>query len=796
MEMKTFWYMARRFKAATALNIFGLTIAFTVFYLLMTQIDYSRSYNSTIPDAERVFRVETKMGVDYPWGDNCNRPFYTSVASLPQVESISELFGWDEELEFIVGEDAVKHSCKPVNLTPFGAIGAHCLDGKLSWDSYDDHSAIIPASLAMKLFGRVDVAGEPLFMKTDSTTIRGVYADFPVNCSMKNFVYFCSSESLEEFSEWSYIAFVKLSPGIDADTFMKDFPQLIKEMTWKQQWGGILAAGEASADQETEMRKRFDSQFERYSFRLNPIREVYFSGVASDDKGNPSMLLILELSCVLVLIIAIVNFLNFTLAESPMRIKSINTRRVLGESIAILRLKIIAESVVTSLLACVFAFIICCAIKTQAAELLLGSLALSDHPYIIISLLLLAVLVGVAAGAYPAFFATSFQPALALKASFGLTPKGKKLRSALVTLQLGIALLMVTYICILLMQSRYIYNSDYGFDKDEVLYAGLTQELWNKKTSIRSELLQLGGVVDVSYSRFVLGAQDKYMGWGRGDNDHHITFTCMPVDYHYLRTMGIKVVEGRDFNEHDGDCYIINEAARRQWPWVEINKNLLADDFPVIGVCEDIRFFSTRKDRAQEPLAFIIFGEQFKNWGDQLGIVNIRVAAGVDKVSMRKQIIKLLTQMGDGKQVEAKFLDQQLEQLYQEEFRFISQVEWFAFICLVITLIGVFCLTMFETEYRRKEIGIRKVMGASTQEIIRMFCIHYARLLLIGFVVAAPLAWYLGNEWLKNFAERTPVYWWLFPIVLLMIGLIIMTTVIIQSWRTASENPVNSIKTE
>ena len=393
MEMKTFWYMARRFKVATALNIFGLTIAFTVFYLLMTQIDYSRSYNSTIPDAERVFRVETKMGVDYPWGDNCCRPFYASVASLPQVESITELFGWDEKLEFIVGEDVVKHSSKPTNLTPFGAIGAHCLDGKLSWDSYDDHSAISPASLAMKLFGRVDVAGEPLFMKTDSTTIRGVYADFPVNCSMKNFVYFCSSQSLEEFSEWSYIAFVKLSPGIDADAFAKDFPRQIKESLWKQQWGGILAAGKVSADQETEMRKQFDSYFDKYSFRLNPIREVYFSGVSSDDKGNPSMLLILELSCVLVLIIAIVNFLNFTLAESPMRIKSINTRRVLGESIAILRLKIIAESVVTSLLACVFAFIICCAIKTQTAELLLGSLALSDHPYILISLLLLAVLV-------------------------------------------------------------------------------------------------------------------------------------------------------------------------------------------------------------------------------------------------------------------------------------------------------------------------------------------------------------------------------------------------------------------
>ena len=260
--------------------------------------------------------------------------------------------------------------------------------------------------------------------------------------------------------------------------------------------------------------------------------------------------------------------------------------------------------------------------------------------------------------------------------------------------------------------------------------------------------------------------------------------------------MGIKVIEGRDFTEHDGDCYIINEAARKQWPWVEIDKKLLDKDYPVIGVCEDIRYASTRKDRHQEPLAFIIFGESFSEWGDQLGIANIRVAAGIDKVATRKQISDVLTKMGSGEQVEAKFLDQKLEDLYQEEFRFIRQVGWFSGVCLVITLIGVFCMTMFETEYRRKEIGIRKVMGSSTQEILMLFCQHYALLLAVSFIIAAPVAYYIGQQWLLSFVERTPIYWWLFPLALLTVGVITLTTVIIQSWRTASANPVNSIKTE
>jgi len=166
---------------------------------------------------------------------------------------------------------------------------------------------------------------------------------------------------------------------------------------------------------------------------------------------------------------------------------------------------------------------------------------------------------------------------------------------------------------------------------------------------------------------------------------------------------------------------------------------------------------------------------------------------GADVISARQQLQKLLGRNGGA---EMKFLDQQLEMTYQEELLFVRQVLAFCLVSLLVTLIGVFCLTMFESEYRRKEIGVRKVFGSTRREILLLFLKKYAWLLGIAFLVASPLAYVLGRRWLENFSERTPIYWWLFPLALVVVGVVTLGTVAIQSWRAASENPINSIKTE
>jgi putative ABC transport system permease protein len=430
----------------------------------------------------------------------------------------------------------------------------------------------------------------------------------------------------------------------------------------------------------------------------------------------------------------------------------------------------------------------------EMRQLVKGSIALSDHPILVTVLALTSIVVGIVAGTYPALYVTSFQPALVLKGSFGLTPKGRQLRTGLLCLQFVITSIMAVYLGILELQSDYIYNSKCGYDR-EVLMNCWNNDLYEKRDALRNELLQLTGIEDVSYSQFPIGVNDQYMFWSRGDKDHVISFNVFIVDNHYLNTLGIKLTEGRNFNENEDNTYIINEAARQQWDWVELDKPLLEGQPKVIGVCENPRFATTRIDNNSSPLVLVVSDPNYP-WFVELRNVNIRVAAGIDKIRLRKQIQEVFMRMGARHEPDVKFQDQQLEEAYQEEFLFIRQVIIFSIICLIITLIGVFCLTMFETEYRRKEIGIRKVMGSSTTEILTLLCRRYVWLLLGSFAVAAPVAWHLGNVWLQSFAEHTPIYWWLFPLALFVVSLVTLATIIIQSWRVANANPVESVKSE
>lgn len=355
-------------------------------------------------------------------------------------------------------------------------------------------------------------------------------------------------------------------------------------------------------------------------------------------------------------------------------------------------------------------------------------------------------------------------------------------------------------------QSNYIFNSDYGFNKDEVFYTRLSDEAHAKKEAIRLELKKLPFIENVGFAQSAIGANDFYMSWGCGDSEHQMSLQMLPCDYDYLRTMGLKIVEGRNFRESDikTGAYILNKAAMEQYNWLMVGDSIGRQNqwgnqanYLVVGVCDNFRLKSMRYDNSHIAVAFVIMGPDMQSWGDHCQRIFVHVAKNQDKIVAKQRIAEVLNQLnGSQRYDDIKFLDNDLQQTYMDEFRFISQIKLFTLICIIITIIGVFSLTMFEVEYRRKEITIRKVMGSSVNAIIGLFAIRYTMLLVAAFVIAAPIGWWISKQWLQSFAEHAPIYWWLLPISFVMVSAIVMSTIAVQSWRIATANPIESIKTE
>ena len=554
----------------------------------------------------------------------------------------------------------------------------------------------------------------------------------------------------------------------------------------------------------------FKDKFELKTKEEEEAVQVIFTNVADAhfskflDKSAPARSSIYLLICfsLLIVVIAAVNFMNFSLAETPMRIRSINTQKVLGATTASLRGSLLAEAVLISLIAFILALLIVyLAHDLGLQELVQGSILLQDHQLLIALTLLLSIIVGLMAGAYPSYYVTSFPPALVLKGSFGLSPKGRMLRSVLICLQFIVSFMLVIGVGIMYLQSYLIYHTDYGFDKDEVLVVRTAPDTRNKVDAIDADLRSISGIEGASLTQSVLGSSDSYMTWGRGEGEKHTNFTCIFVDWRFLDVMGIDIVEGRNFRKDDGDVYIFNESAKKKYPWLTVDQPINDGDYPVVGFCKDIKYASLRVDDSQLPIAFFVPGPSGEYWGNGYwrNHMLVRVAKGVDKREAKQKVMEVVNKYEKGQPLDIsglRYMDEVLEETYQREDRFTKQILLFSLLAILISIIGVFGMTMFESEYRRKEIGIRKVFGSSTKEILTMFNRRYLYILLGCFVVAAPIGYFLGEHWLEGFAVRTAISPLLFLVSFLLIALITMLTVTYQSWKNASENPVNSIKNE
>ncbi len=780
---RNFSHTFRRFFTASVLNIIGLAIAFTSFFVIMTQVDYDLNFNKGYKDYQNIYRLEIKPNEEWGWQLWTPRPIAELIGTASPHIQASAITGWVNDNDYEVNGNLFN---EPV-MTGFGnfikVFQPEMVAGSTDALEKKDN-VLIPVSMAMRMFGSTDVVGKMLFRGKQSdnkpVTIGGVYKDFPENSQIGNYIFMPFDPDIDKnnWGNWNYTCYYRLNnPANVSEVEKLAFQKLMK-----------IAPEEL---QEGLQEEKDNADF----FHLIPLSEVHFSKIGNKSASSRTTVYLLICVSFLIVIVAAINFTNFSLAETPMRLKSINTQKVLGAKTSSLRGGLIAESVLISLIAFAVSLVLLLAVRNSGIQdLVTADLSLGKHLPLLAATFGISILIGVLAGLYPSFYVTSFPPALVLKGSFGLSPKGRKLRTALVCFQFFVAFMLIIAIGIMYTQSRYIRTSEYGYDKDDIVVGDVTQDARNQKDAVVSELSRISGVEGVAFSQFVLNSQDTYMSWGRGEGDKNINFACFPVDEHYLDVMGIRITEGRNFKPSDNGVYIFNEAARKKYPWMAVDMPATPGDWNVVGFCENIRFSTFRNNDIAEPMAFI-YVSKAKLWSYE-NIVNVRISAGTDKVAVIRSLQKAMEKFTPGHDFNFRFMDQVLDNAYRNELRFTRQILLFSLLAIVISMIGVFGLTMFESEYRRKEIGIRKIFGSTTGEILRMFNKRYLYILIGCFIVAAPFGWWIGQHWLEGFAERTPIRAWIFLASFLLVTAITMITVTVQSWKNANENPANSIKTE
>lgn len=785
--LRNFFSVLRRFKAATLLNVLGLSIAFVAFMLIMMQVNYDYTFDCSLRNAPSIFRLDL-VREKASQAIIC-RPFARAFTeSSPHIEGGGIMEGWTSSYFFYVEQNGQRTSYKEntVNVTPeiLKVFHFDWLEGTAQ--ALDEpNSIILPESMAEKLFGGGSAMNKQLISsnpKEDAKIVKGVYKDFPLNSSLQNVIYTSMNpkDNYNSWGNWNYLFFVRLDDPVNKDVVLDTFKKNFN-------------AKEAFGDD-------FDWEKEGMDLRLTSLPDVHFLNNVDFDsmpKASRQTILVLFSIAFVILIIAGINFTNFSTALTPMRIKSINTQKVLGSSDRMLRGCLLMESVCVSIFAYLLSLLLLyLAQKTPIASLVDADMSFGAQPAIIGGTALIAVIVGMLAGLYPSYYITSFPPALVLKGSFGLSLAGRRMRSFLVSIQFVASFILIIGSLFMYLQNHYMQNAPLGYDKEEMITIQLNNKINQNRDAFTNQLKTFAGVEDVTYSQFLLASQDQYMGWGRQYNGKDINFQCLPVSSSFLKVMGIEVKEGRDFRSEDDlkedGCYIFNEKAKALYD-LKLNEKIDGDE--IIGFIPNIKFASFRQEVS--PMAFYLWGKY--QWGQEGNYYNtayVKFKAGSDLRAGMKHVRESLSKFDSEYPFVTRFYDEVMQRTYEKELKIGSLITLFSLIAIFISIVGVFGLVVFESEYRRKEIAVRKVLGSTTGQILYMFNVNYFWILLICFILGAPVAWYGVYRWLENFAYRTPMYWWVLPFAFLVVGVITVVTVTFQNWHVANENPVNNIKSE
>ena len=793
LMIRNLLYLFKRFKTAVVLNLFGLTIAFAAFLLIVMQVDYEMNYDAMHSKSGRTFRLEANHGEFEHNAIHClmfSDAFVNSSAHITDYSYRYPFYGGERYCQIDEVDDQGEAKvfkenfqlCLP-NISD--VFDFHMKEGSVECLSIPG-SVLIPESVAKRLFDKQSAIGKRIRMSGSSgwqpvsttiLTIGGVYKDFPGNTTVQNRIYVPMDQLDLLKSSWQMYAneiYVTLDDPLNKEEVLDHFNKTFD-----------FAKSQMGSAQEIAL-------------RLTPLKEVYYTHDTTFDfnpKGHRETNYVLLGIAFLILFIAGINFTNLTTSLIPLRLKTINTHRVLGCSIYKLQAISLIESIVICLISYILAlFIVNDLSYTPIANWVDADIRLSQYKGLILLTALIAILTGCLAGLYPAIRSTSYAPALVLKGSFGLSPKGKKVRVALIGFQYTVSIALIIVTLFMGLQNHFMTSSEQlGFNKDQVAIVNLTPEIYAKhKPQYIQKLKDYPGIEDVAFSVYELSKEDDMIDleFARHE-DKDVFFKVFYASENFLSVMDIQVEEGRDFTREDlnkaQSDYIINPAAERDF---HLHPGDRFNDRTVLGVSKDFRFNSCRI--ASSPFVFALNND----------IPNPKLVSYIrfnSKTNLQEAVAHVretLKEIDPTFPFEISFYNTILNNLYQKEQTLGKLISLFGIMAILISIVGVFGLVLFETQYRRKEIGIRKINGATTGQILLMFNKTYIRIVSVCFIISIPIAWMGTQQWLENFAYKTPLHLWVFIVAFLIILSVTIGTVTFRNWQAANENPVNSVKSE
>ena len=807
MYLKNFITLLKRYTISSLLNIFGMAVAFAAVYLIMVQVTFDLSYNRVIKNSERIYRLEhPSWSEDGTWTYSWNRRIPTEMCDVcPEIESAGAIYvlgnpQYQDEYS-VKRNSSIENftiSIGSAELSALAVFPFEFIAGGIDEEFKANQGMIISETIAkrcnLNVGDRINYGRGAISQA--QRVISGIYKDFPKPSTISNSEgYIIMPEAKpEDEPNWGIPYYVLLREGASTKEAEQRMLEYLKNDCEKRGFS----------------EEEYKQQLALITPRLTPIADLYFADDTSPEwmHGSRTTTYTLIAIAVLILIISFINFVNFFFALIPSRIRAVNNYKIFGASTSKLRLNFLFETVGLILVSLLVASgIVVIFADTWLANYISTSVAFNENWAIAGAMVVGTLLFGILVSLYPAWYITKFSPAFVIKGDFAASRSGHILRYALVGVQYTISIVLIICSLFVYRQHQYMLTKDMGFDKENLLVATLPYEAVNggwsqvldytKRDALLDRLKQNPQIKDIAMSRGSI--TNPVMSWTRQISlNESQAFTVHVVSHNFLQVMGIDIVEGRDFMPSDEltetGALIFNETAAKEFELTaesSIDGHIDGAKTPVVGICKDFNFQSAHYD--VRPFTFLIYG---KYGFDLPRVAYIRTVAGADIAEVRKYITDTVLELSpnsDPEKIKVQFFSDELEFVYQREDKLSTLITLFSFLSIVISIIGVFGLVLFETQYRRREIGIRRVHGASVSGILQMFNRKYLYIVALCSAVAIPISHYVVHRWMEQFVYRAEMSWWVYAIAIGIILLITVITVSLHSWSAANENPTESI---